>query len=418
MAGENGFVIRFPGVPAVTAVRGIIGGRPTQEDRCIISNQLTPRDGSLNMAHEAPREDSNHLLIGVFDGTVGDFASDTVKDLVVPALKASKPYKELVANDKVLVSAEKMDLLREGIEKMYQTADEELLRRCALSQNHYAASTSVTLVLYQDFAGVAHLGDSRICLLYMTEDGIALAQAECQPVVEVASEDADKETSSPGACSTTSTVTSSPTPPENSRNEQKMSLLSYPDQKLETFCPPDLDGGFSPEGALRTDSIPAEKVDDLVQGKFLTEDHKPDQVSEKARIELCGGSVEHLRSHRNKAYIRGGDFLLRKNLGEKPMQLQYSRAFGGKDLKPFGLTATPTVLVKKRTRDVLGFILGSDGLWDVLSADIAARTAMRAYVNNKNPATALCSAAKTAGSADNITAVCCIYDSFAGQREE
>lgn len=43
------------------------------------------------------------------------------------------------------------------------------------------------------------------------------------------------------------------------------------------------------------------------------------------------------------------------------MQLQYSRAFGGKDLKPFGLTATPTVNVTKRERQFIGFILASDG---------------------------------------------------------
>jgi hypothetical protein len=42
------------------------------------------------------------------------------------------------------------------------------------------------------------------------------------------------------------------------------------------------------------------------------------------------GSVEYLHNHQNKPFIRGGDFQQRKVLGESPMQLQYSRAFGGR----------------------------------------------------------------------------------------
>ena len=62
---------------------------------------------------------------------------------------------------------------------------------------------------------------------------------------------------------------------------------------------------------------------------------------EHKRIVENGGSLVWLRG--NKPYIRGGDFLSRQGRGEHPKQLNYSRAFGGKDLKMYGLTAEPDV---------------------------------------------------------------------------
>ena len=44
-----------------------------------------------------------------------------------------------------------------------------------------------------------------------------------------------------------------------------------------------------------------------------------------------------------KSFNRGGDFLPRQANGEHPKQLNYSRAFGGKDLKKYGLIAEPDV---------------------------------------------------------------------------
>lgn len=95
------------------------------------------------------------------------------------------------------------------------------------------------------------------------------------------------------------------------------------------------------------------------------------------------------------------------------MQLQYSRAFGGKDLKPFGLSAEPSVNVTKRERQFIGYILASDGLWDVLGCDAAARIAARAYLSGKNPCEALCAEAQHPG-CDNITCICAFYDEMKG----
>ena len=67
---------------------------------------------------------------------------------------------------------------------------------------------------------------------------------------------------------------------------------------------------------------------------FVTEDHKSDTPGERQRIEAMGGSVVYL--HQGKPFIRGGDFAERQAQGDRPMQLNYSRAMGGKDLKMFG----------------------------------------------------------------------------------
>ncbi|CAK9007766.1 Hypothetical protein SCF082_LOCUS9596, partial [Durusdinium trenchii] len=63
------------------AVHQSIGDRKTQEDRYTLVPRLDP---SLDVANS---------FFGVFDGTVGDFASHTVKDLVVPKLLESPHWK-------------------------------------------------------------------------------------------------------------------------------------------------------------------------------------------------------------------------------------------------------------------------------------------------------------------------------------
>lgn len=61
-----------------------------------------------------------------------------------------------------------------------------------------------------------------------------------------------------------------------------------------------------------------------------------------------GGSLAYL--HGGKPFIRGGDFTERQARGERPMQLNYSRAFGGKDLKPYGLLAVPDIAQHQITK--------------------------------------------------------------------
>jgi len=272
-----------------TSVFSHIGGRKAQEDRFCIVHKLGEPEGVKKVS-----------FYGVFDGTVGDFASDTIKDLVIPALENTEGLKkylgsqsgknsitmpngaacEVPANvmngaskgedEQLQIAAWQEECMRAAMRHMYLMADEELLRRAGIEEyhrrekpQHYAASTSVTLMLWNDLVCVGHLGDSRICLMYITDDQL--------------------------------------------RKLQRTKGVEVGDGKKGT-------------------AVPTREVsEEMVQGNFVTQDHKPDQPDERQRIEQCGGSVEYLHNHQNKPFIRGGDFQQRKILGESPMQLQYSR---------------------------------------------------------------------------------------------
>jgi len=306
-----------------------IGDRKTQEDRLTVVPSLDA-DGRTPCS-----------FFGVFDGTVGDFASDNVKELVIPKLLESPSWRAFRGilgsrhgDQTGSVSEEK--LVEQAMRDMYRTVDESLLGRCAKSAQHYATCTSVTAVVVGDLLVVGHLGDSRIIL------------------------------------------------------------------------------GKGSAGAL--------------VGEQLTMDHKPDLEGERARIEQCGGMVERLQKHNNKSFIRGGDFLMRKALGEQPMQLQYSRAFGAKDLKIFGLSNVPDIKIIRMGRDaayrqVRFVILASDGLWDVLSAQGAVQIAHDACEKDLNPAEqlvkeVLMEQSRRKARADNITAVVVQFDHAKGRQSD
>ena len=115
------------------------------------------------------------------------------------------------------------------------------------------------------------------------------------------------------------------------------------------------------------------KEDGYVWGEFLTADHRPDNPGERNRIEAAGGSVVYLASRGcSTSFIRGGDFKTRKEAGDQPMQLQYSRAIGGKDLKPFGLVSDPDIRVTQLTEFDKAIIIATDGLWENTTASRAA----------------------------------------------
>ena len=245
-----------------------IGRRRRQEDRFTICPDLGVGERSA--------------FVGVWDGTVGDFASHNVQGLVLPHTVASPAWQELAAG-----GSAPRPLLERAVREGYVAADAQLVALCAEANNDYASTTSVTAVIANDVLTVAHLGDSRAVLV-----------------------DVDESTGS-------------------------------------------------------------------VSGAQLTADHKPDLPEERARIEASGGSVEFLTDSHFKPFIRGGDFLARKAQGGKPMQLQYSRAFGGKDLKPYGLSCVPDVVQVDlaSTPRARYLILASDGLWDVCTAADAAHIA-------------------------------------------
>ncbi|KAK6936704.1 PPM-type phosphatase-like domain [Dillenia turbinata] len=84
----------------------------------------------------------------------------------------------------------------------------------------------------------------------------------------------------------------------------------------------------------------------------LTNDHKPDRPDELERIEAAGGRVINWNGHR----VLG--------------VLATSRSIGDHYLKPF-ITSQPEVTIWERTDADEFLILATDGLWDVVSNDVA-----------------------------------------------
>lgn len=146
--------------------------------------------------------------------------------------------------------------------------------------------------------------------------------------------------------------------------------------------------------------------------EWLTVDHKPNMINELSRIESCGGSLVWL--HGNKPYIRGGDFFRRQANGEHPKQLNYSRAFGGKDLKMFGLSADPDINHFEITPEDKLILIASDGLWDVLNPRIACEMALNARRAGKHATAEIVQRAiqqmPMCGVSDNVTVIAVFLD--------
>ncbi|KAI3705617.1 hypothetical protein L1987_75856 [Smallanthus sonchifolius] len=98
----------------------------------------------------------------------------------------------------------------------------------------------------------------------------------------------------------------------------------------------------------------------------LSTDHKPDRPDELARIEEAGGRV---------IYWDGA-----RVLGVLAM----SRAIGDNYLKPY-VIPEPEITVTERTTDDECIILASDGLWDVVSNDVACSVARMCLNSGKPP---------------------------------
>ena len=246
----------------------------------------------------------------------------------------------------VSVTDAEAEALKEALRSTFLSCDRSLIEHCAARKLHYASCTGVTCFLWKNLLTLAHVGDSKACIAKVTGD-------EVQP-------------------------------------------------------------------------------------EWLTVDHKPNMPHELKRIEAHGGSLAWL--HGNKPYIRyvffyyssqiaphyftnlylvlfnhsnkinrGGDFFRRQAAGEHPKQLNYSRAFGGKDLKMYGLSADPDVSHFEIMPEDRLVLLASDGLWDVLNPKVACDIAMRARAEGKSATQEIvrCAIEKmpVVGVRDNITVI-------------
>ncbi|RLN04654.1 putative protein phosphatase 2C 9 [Panicum miliaceum] len=101
----------------------------------------------------------------------------------------------------------------------------------------------------------------------------------------------------------------------------------------------------------------------------LSVDHKPDRPDELARIEAAGGRVIYWDGPR----VLG--------------VLAMSRAIGDGYLKPF-VSSEPEVTVTERTDEDECLILASDGLWDVVTNEMACEVVRACFRSNGPPAPA------------------------------
>lgn len=248
-----------------------LGLRPAQEDRFFL----------------CPRLFSDKLsILGVFDGTVGDHASEFLRQNFLSVVLSHPSLVELVnlikqedTNPSKVVELITIEpLVNTILRDSFYDCDKLLIQMAAEKSLHYTSSTGIVCFLWKNHFTMAHVGDSKACICKIIYDA-------------------------------------------NGNSNLEVS--------------------------------------------WLTRDHKPNDPNELRRIQASGGSLAYL--HGNRPYIRGGDFIVRQAKGEHPKQLNYSRAFGGKDLKMYGLSIEPDINNFLIQNDDEFLVVGSDGLWDALS---------------------------------------------------
>jgi len=124
----------------------------------------------------------------------------------------------------------------------------------------------------------------------------------------------------------------------------------------------------------------------------MSRDHKPDCPSERSRIESLGGFVDD-------GYVNG--------------ELSVARALGDWDMKlPKGssspLSAEPEFRLADLTEEDEFLIIGCDGIWDVMSSDMAVSIARRELMRHNDPqqcSEELVLAALRLKALDNLTVV-------------
>jgi len=113
-----------------------------------------------------------------------------------------------------------------------------------------------------------------------------------------------------------------------------------------------------------------------IKGVDLTEDHKPDLEKEKKRIERMGGVVQP-----------GGEDGLSASVWLPDMSggLAMSRSFGDTEFHRVGVSTEPAVKTVEIGHFDQFLIIASDGIWEMLNSDQAAR-----IVERHNNATEAC----------------------------
>ncbi|CAK9252172.1 unnamed protein product [Sphagnum jensenii] len=139
----------------IYATNDLTGLRPTQEDRFVLVPTFLR---------------SNASFCGIFDGTVGDDASEFVSTNIVPAFYAAGEFADLKnsiftvepsTRESIDAVAEK---IRKALKQSFSQADSALIQMCTEKKLHYASSTGVAVFLWGNLLTVAHVGDSKACI--------------------------------------------------------------------------------------------------------------------------------------------------------------------------------------------------------------------------------------------------------------
>lgn len=121
---------------------------------------------------------SDTMFCGVFDGTVGDDASEYVSKNITQHLCQ---IPEISSQEDGIFSITTIDSstigsvstkIRSAIRQTFLNADQALINMCTEKKLHYASSTGVTVFLRQNLLTVAHIGDSKACIAKVVKDEI------------------------------------------------------------------------------------------------------------------------------------------------------------------------------------------------------------------------------------------------------
>jgi serine/threonine protein phosphatase PrpC len=118
----------------------------------------------------------------------------------------------------------------------------------------------------------------------------------------------------------------------------------------------------------------------------LTRDHRIEAADERARVLRMGARLE-------PPYVVRGDH-----------GLMMTRSLGDRWFRPVGVTAEPEIGDHAIDADDVALVAATDGVWDVLGIEEAAR-AVRHAATAQAAARALVDAAHAAATQDNVTAV-------------
>ena len=141
-------------------------------------------------------------------------------------------------------------------------------------------------------------------------------------------------------------------------------------------------------GALTTAHVGDSRVIRVgrTEAESLTRDHRIDAPDERARVLRMGARLA-------PPYVVRGDH-----------GLMMTRSLGDRWFRPVGVISAPEIGRHEASAEDVAVVAATDGIWDVLGVDDAAR-AVRAAASAQEAAEALIVAALAADAHDNVTAV-------------